>query len=516
MIRAQRRVAGVALAVALLAGCSGGGDDATPTTTTRRSTTTSSSSTTSTSTSTSTTTTTTTTIPGPTGQRLRWTSCDGGFQCATLQVPLDHRNPRGEKLTIALSRRRARKPKERIGSLIMNPGGPGVSAIELIQSLPLPTELTDRFDIVGFDPRGVGRSSPLDCRTHLQAMYDADPTPADEAERQAYLDASKAFVDECAKKYPEVLPHLGTADVARDMDLVRAALGEEQVNYVGYSYGTSLGQQYARLFPKRVRTMVLDGVVDPAQTGLEAAAEQATGFTRALGAFAKSCDDHSCMDAPALDVIDEVIAKAEEAPIPARRADRRAGPGVVSLAIAQGLYTEELWPQLARAIDQADHGNAGGLVRLADQYLDRQPDGTYPNGFEVYFGTSCLDSAWPSDPKVVFDTAKVVGVANPRLGEALVNDYVRCAIWPAKPNPLTPIPSTITGLAPILVISTTGDPATPYESGVRVAERTPGAVLITNVGEGHTIFAKGKGCIDATVTRYLVDAVVPKGPITCR
>ena len=458
-----------------------------------------------------------TTTSTPTAPSLSWKECDGGFECATLRVPLDHRAPRGKAITLGLSRRPARQPKERIGTLVMNPGGPGASAIELIQSTPLPTELTDRFDIVGFDPRGVGRSTPLDCRTFLQPMYDADPTPDDQAGRDAFLAISQKFVDECAKKYADILPFLGTADIARDMDLVRAALGEDKISYVGYSYGTSLGQQYARLFPTRIRAMVLDGVVDSSLTGMESAAEQAAGFTKALDAFAASCDRQRCLKAhKTLDVVDQVMAAAERRPIPARRAGRPATPGVVTLALSQGLYTEELWPQLARALDQADDGNGTQLVRLADQYLNRAADGTYPNGFEVYFATSCRDAVWPDDPTAVFDAAKVIGVAYPRLGEGIVNDYVRCAIWPVPPNPLSIVPSTTKGLPATLVISTTGDPATPYAAGVRVAQQIPGAVLVTNVGEGHTVFAKGKGCIDATVTRYLVDAKAPAAPVICR
>jgi pimeloyl-ACP methyl ester carboxylesterase len=452
---------------------------------------------------------------GPAPDPLAWTAC-GRFQCAELEVPVDHDAPEGAALTLAMVRRPASKPDERIGAILVNPGGPGGSAIDLAEALPLPRELTERFDIIGVDPRGVGQSTPLDCRTHLQAMYDADPTMEDDADRAAFLDISEQFVGECEANHGDLLPHLGTVDVARDMDLVRRALGDDQISWVGYSYGTSIGQQYARLFPTRVRAMVIDGVVDTTQTGLEAARDQAGGFDGALDAFIADCDAEDCgLDRPAGQAIDDVIAASEQAPIARRRADRPAGPGVVALAIAQGVRAPILWRQRAGALDDALDGNGDGLVKLADAYLGRLDDGTYPNGFEVYFAVGCLDAAWPAEADPIFTEAVEVGEDHPRVGEALVNDYVRCALWPTPPQPLEPIPSDIDGLAPIVVISTTGDPATPYEAGVRVAASIPGAVLITNEGDGHTIFAQGKRCIDTPVVDYLVDLTVPAEGIRC-
>lgn len=447
---------------------------------------------------------------------LDWKDCDGGFQCATLEVPVDHRDLAGDTIELGLARRPARVPAARIGSLLMNPGGPGGSAVELIESTPLPSTLTDRFDIVGFDPRGVGRSAALDCRTHLQAIYDDDPTIDDAADRRRLLADSKAFVDECRDRHQDLLPYLGTTAVARDMERVRIALGEEQVNYVGYSYGTALGQEYARLYPGRVRTMVLDGVVDLSKSGIEAAASQASGFTRALAAFTAACDRRDCgLGDPAGEVVDEVIASAERRPIPARGADRPAGPGVVNLALAQALYSETLWPQLGRALEDARDGQGAGLVGLADAYLRRDPDGTYSFAFEAYFAVSCLDQAFPRDPQAVLDAAKYIGASYPQVGEGLVNDYVRCALWPVPPDPLAPMPPATKGLPPVVVISTTGDPATPYENGVTVAHQIPGARLVTNVGEGHTVFAQGKGCIDDAVTTYLVHVKPPAAGLVC-
>ncbi|MCU1498048.1 MAG: proteinase [Acidimicrobiales bacterium] len=459
------------------------------------------------------------TTPGsttPGTPELAWSTCDGGFECAALDVPVDYDEPGGETLTLALVRRPALDPGRRIGSLLVNPGGPGGSAVDFVEGVPLPSDVGQRFDIVGFDPRGVGRSDPLDCRTHLQAIYQADPTMEDQADRDTYVKTSERFVDECAARYRDILPFLGTVNVARDMDEIRKALGEDQLSFLGYSYGTSIGQQYAKAFPTRVRAMVIDGVVDSSVTGLEAAAGQAQGFTRALDNFIASCEAGGCgLDEPAGDLIDDVIAASERAPITAPSSDRPATPGVVALALGQALYSETLWPSLAQALLAAKGGNGDGLVDLADQYLHRNADGSYDNGFEIYFAVSCLDSPWPKDPAAVFAEAERVGARYPRIGEALVNDYVRCALWPGRPQPVTPLTAAVKGLPPTVVISTTGDPATPYENGVAVAEQIPGAVLITNEGEGHTVFAQGKACVDDAVTAYLVDLVPPTDGLVC-
>lgn len=447
---------------------------------------------------------------------LDWEDCDGSFECSELTVPLDYDDPDGDTITVAMTRRPANDPDQRLGTIIMNPGGPGGSAIEFVEGMYLPGDLMDRFDLLGFDPRGVGRSSPIDCHSHLQDIYDADPTMEDAADEAHYLEVSQAFADECEEKDGNVLPHLGTANVARDMDQIRAALGDEQVNYLGYSYGTSIGQQYALLFPERVRTMVLDGVVDQTQTGLEAAVGQAGGFDTALDAFTTQCDATDCgLEPSAGAAIDDVMATAEKEPIPAPGADRPATPGVVNLALGQAMYAEFLWPVFSDALSDAQNGDGTALVELADQYLGRNPDGSYANGFEIYFGVSCLDAAWPDDPDEVFAASKEAGKRYPQVGEALVNDYVRCTLWPTGPDPLEPITADLEGLAPVVVISTTGDPATPYESGVRVAKQIPGAVLITNEGEGHTIFAQGKGCVDDPVVAYFTDLAVPTDQLVC-
>ncbi|MCU1455260.1 MAG: proteinase [Acidimicrobiales bacterium] len=448
---------------------------------------------------------------GPSGGRVAWSACDSGFQCGTVTVPLDYAKPNGDKIHIALARRPARLPSQRIGSLLMNPGGPGGSGIDMVEQIQLPSAIADRFDLVGFDPRGVGRSTATHCSPHLPEIYDVDPTIDSAAEAATYIKVSKSYVDDCARTDARLLPHLGTQNVARDLDELRKAVGDDKLSYLGYSYGTSIGQQYAQLFPTRIRAMVLDGVVDSETTGLAGADLQASGFERALAAFMADCAAKpSCpLGSDPARVIGDVQAAAEANPIPSANADRPATPGVITVAMGQGLYSRTLWTPLARALAAAKAGDGSGMVDLADAYLQRKADGSYSNAFDVYFAVSCIDSTWPKDPNAVLAAAKVVGRKYPHLGEALVNDYVRCALWPFPAQPLPAV--TAPGSPPIVVISTTRDPATPYESGVKVAARLAHGVLVTNEGDGHTVFGQGKACIDGAVATYLTSLTPPTG-----
>lgn len=436
--------------------------------------------------------------------KLKWRSCDAHFQCATLTVPVDYDQPDGATLQLALVRHRATNPDKRIGSLVVNPGGPGGSGIDLAESLWLGEDIDARFDLVGFDPRGVGRSTPIECHDNLQELYAADPAPATPAATAHLLAVSKTFVNTCAERYRDLLPHLGTRDVARDLDRIRAALGDEKLTYLGYSYGTSIGQVYADLFPTKVRAVVLDGVVRLGESGLDAATSQAFAFEQALDAFLLDCTKSSSCplgDNPGA-TIDRVIARARRKPIPAPGADRPLGPGELQLGVGQALYSKQLWPVLRQALVSADKGDGSGLVALADQYLQRNSDGSYPNGFEVYFAVSCLDWDWPRDPERIFNQGRLVAERAPRLGEGIVTDYVRCAMWPTPPQPLT-APKAV-GSPTILVVSTTGDPATPYANGVDLAHALPHGALITYRGEGHTIYGQGNRCVDDKVNTYLM------------
>jgi pimeloyl-ACP methyl ester carboxylesterase len=441
---------------------------------------------------------------------IKWDDC-GAVECATLDAPLDYDDPSGDQIELYVARTPA--SGDRIGALFVNPGGPGAGGAEYAELLPyvLPKDITEHFDIVGIDPRGVGGSSPIDCGVDATELYSVDASIDSPADEKALLDISKEYVDDCGEKYADILPFLGTREVARDMDLVRAAMGDDQLSYLGFSYGTAIGQVYADLFPERVRSMVLDGVLELGPTGLELADEQAAGFETALDRFVEYCDGgHGCdIEGHSLEAVEQVLAKAEEpGGIPAKDADRPAGPGEANLGISYALYSQSLWSQLDGALSSALDGDGTDLVALADGYIGI-------GDFEVYFAVNCIDFAWPTgDPDAFLAAAKATAADSPHFGEALVNDYIRCADWPAPPKPLTPV--TAPGTPPILVISTTGDPATPYEGGVAVADRLENGVLITNEGEGHTVVGNGKACIDDLVAAYLVDGDVPKDGTTCK
>jgi pimeloyl-ACP methyl ester carboxylesterase len=286
-------------------------------------------------------------------------------------------------------------------------------------------------------------------------------------------------------------------------------MGEDQLSYMGFSYGTVIGQVYADRFPDRVRSMILDGVVELGPTGLELAHEQAAGFETALDRFVQYCDaaEGCAVAGSTLEAVETALAMSEEpGGIPAPTADRDAGPGEAALGISYALYSQQLWNDLADALDDAVDGDGSGLVQLANGYLGLV-------GAEVYFAVNCLDFAWPDDPQAFFDQGKVTAEESPHFGEAIVNDYVRCADWPTPPVPLRPISAP--GTPPIVVISTTGDPATPYAAGVAVAERLDSGVLVTNEGDSHTAITGGKPCISDIVAAYLVDGDVPENGTTC-
>lgn len=455
---------------------------------------------------------TTTAGEGPGGftpDPIAWEDCQFG-ECATIEVPLDYDDPDGERIELAAAR--APATGDRIGALFVNPGGPGASATDFAATLAflLPGEINEHFDIVGIDPRGVGGSTPIDCGVDPVELYGVDATIEDDADRARLLEVSAEYVDDCAARFGNLLPFVGTRDVARDMDTVRAAMGDEQLSYLGFSFGTAIGQVYADLFPARVKAMVLDGVVELGPTGLELAADQAAGFETALARYVEFCDAaEGCATAGnALGAVEQVLALSEQpGGIPAPSADRPAGPGEANLGISLALYSQSLWTTLDTALADALGGDGSGLVELADQYLGI-------GDFEIYFAVNCMDFAWPTgDPQAFLDAAKATAVASPHFGEALVNDYIRCVDWPVPAEPLPPV--TAPGAAPILVVSTTGDPATPYEAGVRVADLLESGVLVTNEGDGHTVVADGNECIDDLVVAYLVDGEAPADGTTC-
>ena len=444
-------------------------------------------------------------VPAP----IHWTDC-GPDQSATVAAPLDYADPGGRKIHLSVLRTPATGARK--GALFVNPGGPGGSATEFAAALPgaLPRSISEAYDLVGVDPRGVGDSLPFDCGADYTALYRVDPTVETAADRAALISTADGLDRSCQEHAGDVLAHVGTRDDARDLDTVRAAMGEAKLTYFGGSYGTVIGQVYAQLFPSHVGAMVLDGIVDLGRSGLDLAKDQAAGFELAFQRFVAHCTSSpgTCRNADPVAAVEQVQALAERpGGIPAPAANRSAGPGEVNLGLGDALYSASLWPRLDDAIYTAAHGDGSGMVDLADDYLSE-------GDFDVYFAVNCIDFAWPTgDADAFLSAAKAAQQVSPHFGEGLVSDYLRCVHWPVKPDPLPAV--TAPGTPPILVISTTGDPATPYAEGVAVAKRLSKGILITNKGDGHGALTEGSSCVSALVAAYLLDGAVPRDGTTC-
>jgi pimeloyl-ACP methyl ester carboxylesterase len=459
---------------------------------------------------------------------LSWSSCrdtlarTAGLQCASLGVPLDPAEPDGDTISIAVARARSTgSDEERIGSLVLNPGGPGGSGIEFLTSAAaaFPPELTDRFDLVSFDPRGVGESTPVRCiddaTKEEQLSGDLSPDTAEELEDA--LDDQEEFLEGCQQNSGELIEHMSTADVAADMDLLRAALGEDRLNYLGYSYGTSIGAVYATLFPENVRTMVLDGSVSPQASDEDQLLAQAQGFERTLANFVAACNASSdCALAPdAQAAIDATRQQLETSPVEVETESgtRSLGPDLFDLAVATALYDTTLWGALALSVDQVDSGGAATLLSLVDRQTGRQPDGSYDNSSDAQTMVSCSDSAERPSVDEATATAQRILEQAPIFGGVTAYGALGCLGWPTAANPLPEL--TGVGAPTVLVVGTVGDPATPYEWSEQMAQALESAVLLTYEGDGHTAFLRGGPCIDDAVVAYLVDLTVPAEGTRC-
>jgi pimeloyl-ACP methyl ester carboxylesterase len=423
---------------------------------------------------------------------ITWQPCDGtgGVECATVQVPLDYDDPEGRQIDLAVARLPVDDPDDRIGSLVVNPGGPGGSGVDLIRRGAL-ANLTDRFDVVSWDPRGVGLTERLACGGDAPGFLGLDPHPDTADERRALETAAEEIAAACEREDPDLLENVDVTVTAHDLEQIRWAMGDEHLDFMGFSYGTVIGLEYARLYPTRLRTLTLDGVVDPALTLEEMLRGQAVAMEGYLSGMA--------------DLYDRVMARAESNPI--SLGDRsEAGPDVVVLAAIAATYRADGRQDLERALRAADQGNAAALGALADEYIGAS------DAFGAYVAVVCTDGPRPTGVDGWRVLAARLAEQAPRLGEAAANELLACAFWPSGPGeqrqPVAP-----RGLAPALVIGTTGDAATPYGDAVRVAANLPDAVLLTLDSEGHTAF--GDPCVDRVVRRYLVELVLPEPGSVC-
>jgi pimeloyl-ACP methyl ester carboxylesterase len=451
-----------------------------------------------------------------------WHGCGQGFQCGTLTVPRDRADPARATLDLAVIRVPARRARGRIGSLVFNPGGPGVPGVAFLRGIAasVPDELRDRFDLVAFDPRGIGLSNPIECENSLDPLFDQSFQPITPEARGALERAVATLVDACAARSGSLLAHVSTADTVQDLEQLRAALGDERLSFVGYSYGTFLGASYANAYPARVRALVLDGPVDPTMTATEVTLAQARGFEGALDDFLADCSQHrGCAfhhDGDAAGAYDALRTRAARAPLAAAHSGGRTlNQTRFDAAVLQQLYLgRAVWPALASALAAADNGDAASLLSIADAFVGRDAQGHDDHALDAFWAVSCLDGPVVEglDASRALE-ARAMTVA-PRLGAFIANNSLPCARWPVPPV-AAPGLLTAAGAPPILVIGTTKDPATPLTQARALAHALASGRLLVVDGEQHTSFLTGNGCVDRAVTRYVVARHPPPAGTRC-
>jgi len=438
-------------------------------------------------------------------------------QCSELSVPLVYSSPTGPQIKLAL-KRRPTASKRRQGSLLVNPGGPGLPGTSLVDqaTLAFSDDLLQAFDIVSWDPRGTGKSDAVDCVDDLDPFFGTDPTPDTPAEKQQLIDGAKTFQAGCKAKAGDLLAHVSTQDTVRDMDMVRAALGEDKATYFGFSYGSELGATYATMFPERVRAMVLDGAADP-NAGFQADAKStAMGLDRALSAVLDDCAKHrSCPfynGGQPQQAFDQLMASLDSKPIPSNPGRPSVGQGVAYYAVLSALYDESYWPLLTAALAAAQRGDGSPMLAMYDDYLQRNRDGTWTNTFEDLIAISCVDDPGPQDLAFPDTFAAELSASAPRFGAFIAYSYT-CMGWPAPSAP--PLHIDAKGAPAIVVIGTTGDPVTPLEASRSLAEALEKGVLVTVEGTGHTGYMRSS-CAMQAADDYLIDLKVPPAGLVCK
>ena len=453
-------------------------------------------------------------------QQVSWKGCTvatGRMQCATVRVPTDYAHPGAGTTAVHLGR--VASSGDARGPLLMNPGGPGGSGIEFVglfaNAIP---KLRAAYDLVGFDPRGIGSSDPVRCldTAQLDELTSANvpsATPAQAAQRSELI---RRQGDACRERAGALASHMSTVETARDLDIVRAALGSRRLDYYGASYGTFLGATYAALFPDRIGRMVLDGAVDPELSHDQLALGQARGFQQELDAMLDRClGAPSCPPgdtrAEAVQAITRVLAHAARDPLPTGD-DRPLTQGLAVHALAEGLYRPIGWDRLDKAIVAAERADGLPLRRFSDEYYRRRAGRYVSNQTEAYTLVDCLDAqANPNQRSVPLSRFERV---SPVFGAFLKADNETCDDWPLRTTQRYPS-YRLSGTPPIVVLSTTGDPATPYAWGVHLARELGSGVLVTRVGEGHTAYAWGNACIDDAVNAFLVGGTPPRDGLRC-
>ena len=459
-------------------------------------------------------------------QQLEWTSCHDGMQCATAIAPLDWEEPAGKTIELALIRHEATS-SDKLGSLFVNPGGPGASGVNFVADsldYAVSGDVQKNYDVIGFDPRGVGASTPVVCVDSAAQMDEflfgtldaVRESPEWIAQRGA---ASKEFTDGCAQRTGELLAHVDTVSAAHDLDMLRAAVGDSELNYLGYSYGTLLGAIYAENFPGNVGRMVLDGALDPSSSSFDVNLTQAMGFEKALRAYLTECLAGSdCPFSGSVDVtmtqIADLLAELDQSPLTA--SDGRAlSADAMLTAIIAPLYLKEAWSYLSDVFTAVFEGDADPAFGAVDWYYNRSEEGTYEdNSTESFLAINCADYPVTTDPAQWAKDAKILAQKAPVIGPYLAYGDQMCSQWP-YPAVMTPKKVSATGAGDILVIGTTGDPATPYRWAQALAAQLEGGHLISYTGEGHTAYNKSNACVNDAVDGFLLKGKVPTQDPKC-
>jgi pimeloyl-ACP methyl ester carboxylesterase len=435
---------------------------------------------------------------------IEWKPCDGStsteVECGNIEVPFDYADPEQGSFVLFVKRHNAASPADRIGSMMVNPGGPGFGGSSLADDAQyyFSQDLIDRFDIIAWDPRGTGESTPaVDCVDTFDEYFGLDSPPETPEEKQALIDASQAFNDKCAENSGTILPYISTMASAQDINSLRLALGEEKVSFFGFSYGSELGTTWATMFPETVRAIVVDGAVDPNASSVQEGMNQAKGFEGQLATFLKQCSEkttcafHNGGKAEA--AFDQLVLDIDVTPLEVSKDRTPVTQGVLFTAVAQAMYSDYYWPQLSEALSEAQSGDGKGILQLYDDYYQRKDDGTYGNELEAFLAISCLDDPGATSTEEVDSHIEDFIAAAPRLGGNFAYGY-SCALWPVEQAAKVNITGKDAG--PIVVVGTTGDAATPLESTRKMAQGLEQGILIVVDANQHT----GYGANSCVVT----------------
>ena len=451
-----------------------------------------------------------------TQQTIDWQPCseeedEENLSCAILEVPFDYDDPDIGRFELFLVKRPATDTARRIGSLLVNPGGPGFGGTVIAENAGayLSDALLERFDIIGWDPRGTGYSEPaIDCIEDYDRYFTIDPTPANAAERQALIDASRDFANACEASNAEILPYVSTNNSARDMDTIRRALGEDRISYFGFSYGSELGATWATMFPDTVRAAVFDGASDPNADYVQAGLDQATGFENEFTKFLAACSsDPECAfhnGGRAREAFEQLMIDVDESPLLVSSDRARVNQAVLQTAVAMAMYSSSSWPRLEEALADAQRGDGAGLLELFDDYYQRGVDGTYGNELEAFLAITCLDDPGPSTVADADSHLPEFQRVAPLLHPGFTGGYV-CVFWPTQPD--NRIAVTGQGAGTLLVIGVTGDAATPLASSRNMAASLEDGRLIVVDANRHTGYGVNACVTDATNT-YLIDVKI--------